>query len=432
VVEEIERQRDQLVQLAADLIAFDTTAREPGRPARDEASLQEYLAGRLGGVGAKAEVWEPNPQELAGDRLVPPGTTFAGWPQMLARFPGRGGGRSLLLNGHIDVVSSQPRERWTSDPNRAELREGKLYGRGACDMKGGVAAMVLAAEVLARLNIRLDGDLLVCTVTDEETTGAGAAAAIAHGARADAGIVTEPSSFDVWTACRGSLIPSITVEGRPGHAGLPQPHWSEGGAVNAIQKMSVVMDALQRLQEEWRLRPDQRHPRLSPGDIVATKISGGEWVVTYPASCRVTYHVEYLPAQADAEGWGSAVQQEIVECIHRAARADPWLAEHPPRIGWEAGEVPSAEVPDEHPIVQVMLGACAAVGLPGRAAGFDNWHDGATFTRIGGTPSIAFGPRAAQRAHTIDEHVPVDDLVSCAQAIAVAAIRFCRGAEGDD
>ena len=424
-VEEIEGRRDELVRLTAELIGFDTTAREPGRAARDEAALQEHLARRLADVGAETELWEPRAEELAGSRLVPPGTSFAGWPQMLARFPGRGGGRSLLLNGHIDVVSSEPRERWASDPNRAEVRDGKLYGRGACDMKGGVAAMVLAAKVVASLPVRLAGDLLVCTVTDEETTGAGAAAAIARGVRADAGIVAEPSSFDVWTACRGSLIPTIVVEGRPGHAGLPQPHWSEGGAVNAIEKMSVVMDALRRLQEEWRLRPDHRHPRLSRGDIVATRIDGGEWTVSYPASCRITYHVEYLPAHADEEGWGGPVQREIAECVERAARIDSWLAQHPPVITWEPGEVPAAEVPEDHPIVQVTLEAAAAVGRPGRVAGFDNWHDGATFTRAGGTPSVAFGPRAARLAHTVDEHVPVDDLVACAQAIAVAAIRFC-------
>ena len=100
---------------------------------------------------------------------------------MAARFAGAGGGRSLLFNGHIDVVPSDPRERWTSDPNRAEVRDGKLYGRGACDMKGGVAAMVFATEILSRLGVRLQGDLIVNTVTDEESSGAGGLAAVRHG-----------------------------------------------------------------------------------------------------------------------------------------------------------------------------------------------------------------------------------------------------------
>ena len=424
LVDDIAMRREELVSLAADLIRFDTTAREGNEPPRDEAVLQQLLADRLRALGAETELWEPRPEELAGNRLVPAGLRYDGRPQLLARVPGAGGGRSLLLNGHIDVVSSEPRQRWTSDPHRPEVRGGRLYGRGACDMKGGIASMVFAAETLARLGVRLAGDLLVCTVSDEESTGAGGAAAVAHGVRADAAIVAEPSGFDVWIACRGSLIPTVTVVGRPGHAGFPQPHWQAGGAVNAIEKMGVVMEAMQRLQAEWRLRPDHRHPYLSPGDIVPVLIEGGEWVVSYPASCRLTYHVAYLPGQADKAGWGTAVEREIADWIERAARTDFWLAEHPPTVEW-GPPVPAAEVSPDEPIVPVVLSAAADVGRPGRVAGMDNWHDGATFTRMGATPAVCFGPGEDRLAHTVDEHVPVDDLVACAQAIAVAALRFC-------
>ena len=164
--------------------------------------------------------------------------------------------------------------------------------------------MTFAAEILASLGLRLAGDLIVCTVTDEESTGIGGLAAVAHGVRADAGIVTEPSGLDAWVACRGSLMPTITVPGRPGHAGVGQPHWREGGAVNAIEKAQIVMDALRRFEEDWRARPDHHHPHLSPGDVVPTVISGGEWMVSYPSSCRIVYHVAYLPVHADEERLG--------------------------------------------------------------------------------------------------------------------------------
>ena len=425
IVAEIGRRRDDLVALVADLVRFDTTARARGDAPRDERPLQESLAGRLGKLGAETDVWEPPPADVQGSRLVPrAGLGFEGRPQLAATFRGSGGGRSLLLNGHIDVVSSAPREAWTSDPNEAEVRDGKLYGRGTCDMKGGIGSMVVAAEVLAELDVRLAGDLIVCTVTDEESTGAGGLAAVAHGVRADAGIVTEPSSFDVWTACRGSLMPTITVAGRPGHAGVGQRHWREGGAVNAIEKATIVIDAMRRLGEEWRSRADHRHPHLSPGDIVPCVISGGEWVVSYPASCTIAYHVAYLPAHADEGGWGTAVEEEIAEWVQRACAADPWLAENPPVIEW-ATDVPSTEVAPDEPIVQTMLAAGADVGLPTRTSAMDSWHDGATFTRFGNTPCICFGPSQLDVAHTTDEYVPVDDLVACAQAIALAAVRFC-------
>lgn len=429
VFDEVARRRDELVELASELIRFDTEARQPGDPPRQEAALQSYLAARLAARGAEIDLWEPAPEDVAGSRLVPPGGLgFEGRPQLAARLRGAGGGRSLLLNGHIDVVSAVPREAWTSDPNEPEVRDGKLYGRGSCDMKGGIAAMVLAAEVLVEVGVRLAGDLVVCTVTDEESTGAGGLAAVVHGVRADAGIVTEPSAFDVWTSCRGSLLPTITVPGRPGHAGVGQPDWREGGAVSAIDKATIVIDALRGLQEEWRRRPDHQHPHLSPGDIVPTLVSGGEWIVSYPASCSVAYHVAYLPAHADEGGWGSAVEAEIAERVRCAAAADPWLSEHPPWIDW-ATDVPSSEVSEDEPVVQALLGAGADVGRPRRVSGMDSWHDGATFTRFGGTPCVCFGPRELQLAHTIDEYVVVEDLVECAQELAVAALRFCGVAD---
>ena len=419
----IAESRDELVELASDLIRFDTTARDPGDPAREEAALQAHLAARLRTAGAEVDVWEPRPEDVRGSQ-VPFELDFAGRPQLVARFPGAGDGRSLLLNGHIDVVSGEPKERWTDDPNTPVVRDGLLYGRGSCDMKGGVAAMVLAAETLARLGVRLAGDLLVNTITDEESSGAGGIASVARGVRADAGIVPEPTAFAVWIACRGSVYPTITVEGRPGHAELLQPHWRDGGAVNAIEKAQFVLDAIRGLREEWRTRSDLQHPYLSPPDFVPTVMHAGEWSVTYPASCAITSAVLFPPAFADAGGFGSRVRDEITEWVGRACAADPWLAEHPPSFEWSA-DIPPMEIPPDDPIVQTVLAASADVGEPSRLGGLDSWYDGATYTMSAGTPSVGFGPRAVANAHTIDESVPVDDLVRCAQAIALAALRFC-------
>ena len=428
VTEEIESRRDELVALASGLIGFDTTAREVGDPPRDEARLQEHLATRLRDAGAEVDLFEPSASELAGRPMIPPGLDFAGRPQLVARFPGRGAGRSLLLNGHIDVVSSEPRERWTSDPNRAEVRDGRLYGRGACDMKGGVAAMTVAAEALAELGIRLAGDLLVATNTDEESCGAGGMALVARGVRADAGIVPEPTGFDIWNACRGSALVTVEVPGRPGHAEMPQPDWRQGGAVNAIDKAAKVLEAIRALGEDWAARGELRHPELSPTSMVATGITAGEWLVTDPALCRLTYVLAYPPAHADAEGWATLVERELAAAIEETAQGDDWLAGHPPRVTLSAGVTPM-QIPGDAPIIAVARSAAGDLGLPGRVAGLDSWYDGATFTQFADTPAIAFGPSGLDGdrtvAHTIDEFVQVDHLVSCAQALAVAALRFC-------
>ena len=137
---------DDLVELASALIGFDTTARRPGDPAREESALQQHLADRLANAGADVDLFEPDADRMAGKPLVTPGLEFGGRPQLIATRRGRGAGRSLVLNGHIDVVSAEPRGEWTADPFTAEVRDGRLYGRGACDMKGGIASMVLAVE----------------------------------------------------------------------------------------------------------------------------------------------------------------------------------------------------------------------------------------------------------------------------------------------
>lgn len=422
VCDDIASRESELVELLRSLIAFDTVTHSAGAPPRDEAALQGFLADRLRTVGAEVELVEPDAASLAGHPMVPEGFTFAGRPQLVARIRGAGRGRTLLLNGHADVVSVEPRELWEHDPFAGVVADGRIHGRGACDMKGGIASFVFAAETLARIGAPLAGDLLVNVVTEEESTGAGGLVS-ARTLAADAAIVAEPTGLDVWISCRGSLLPTIVVEGRAGHAGIAPAHPDDGGPVNAIEKMAIVLDAIRRLRDEWARRP--RHPHLSPGDCVPTIVNGGEWIVSYPASCRLDCHIEYLPGQADERGWGSRVEAEFTDWILRAAAEDPWLAAHPPRIEWNVGGVPPAEVPADHPIVTTTLAAAQAVGRPSRLGGLDNWHDGATLVVEAGIPAICLGPGDVRLAHTHAESVPIAELTACAQAIAVAALRFC-------
>jgi acetylornithine deacetylase len=423
VVEAVREGADELVGIASDLIAFDTTARLPGDPAREETALQEYLRKALVKIGGEADLWEPQRTPLS-HPILPGGLDFHGRPQLVVRMPGSGAGRSLLLNGHIDAVSADPLGHWTSNPFRAEVREGRLYGRGACDMKGGIADQLLAVLTLHRLGIRLAGDVVFCTNTDEESSGAGSHACVDRDVRADAGLCGEPTGFDAWVACRGAVNATVTVEGRAGHAEVPQPDWRSGGAVNAIDKMALVMQGIRTLRDDWRIRSNHAHPLLSPGDIVPTVVRGGEWMVTFPTSCELTLDVQYLPAQVDADGTGRAVFREVETHVNAAAASDPWLAEHPPRWQWPCDVIP-AEVPVDHPVVLEALGAAADLGRPGTATGMDSWHDPAVFIRRAHIPTISFGPGGFEVAHAIDESVAVADLIDHAAAVALVAMRWC-------
>jgi acetylornithine deacetylase len=424
VVADIGRRREEIVALASDLIRFDTTARTPGERPRDEEALQRFLAERLLAAGAAVDLFEPDPRSLAGKPLVPQGLDFEGRPQLVARFVGVGGGRSLLLNGHVDVVPADPPDGWSSPPFAPEVRDGRLYGRGACDMKGGIAAMVLAAEVLARRGV-LAGDLVVATNTDEESSGAGGMSLVAHGVRADGAIVTEPTGFDVWISCRGSSYFTLVVPGRAGHAEVAQPDWREGGAVNAIEKAVPVLNGLRLLGERWAADPALRHPRLASPSVVPTIITAGDWPVTIPGEARLTVAVTFLPAQADPHGWGSNVEQEVADAVAQICSADDWLALNPVRVDIDPNPVMPLEIPPDTPIVRAVTAAAADVAGHGRLGGLDSWYDGATFTLLADTPAVGFGPGGFETAHAVDEYVPIEDLVTCAQTLAVAALRFC-------
>ena len=176
------------------------------------------MAGGCARPGLAVRVWEPEPADLPPSRYpIPPGHDFRGRPQLLATAAGTGGGRTLLFNGHVDVVTRRAARGLDERPrSRPTLRDGRLYGRGACDMKGGVAAMLLATEVLRALDVPLAGDLVVNTVTDEESTGAGSLAVAASGLRADGGDHPGAHPPEAWLGARGSLMPRITVDGRAG------------------------------------------------------------------------------------------------------------------------------------------------------------------------------------------------------------------------
>jgi len=209
-----------------------------------------------------------------------------------------------------------------------------------------------------------------------------------------------------------------------------QPDWRSGGAVNAIEKAVVVLDAIGSLRRDWSGRAGLDHPFLSRPSLLATMARAGEWPVTYPASADLTIAVMYLPVQADARGWGAEVRDEVERWIARESAADDWLEAHPPQIEWWPNAVMPFEIQVSEPIVSTLIDATHDAGHPGRVGGLDSWYDGATLTQLGGVPSIAYGPPGFDRdgvsvAHMVDEYVPIDGLVACAKGIAVAAMRFC-------
>lgn len=390
-----------------------------------EGEVQDILAARLEPLGARLDRWEPDSAELAKYEGGPgyyPGRDFRGRPNLAATVPGTGGGRSLMLLGHVDVVS--PGEGWTVEPFAAERRDGAVYGRGTADMKGGIAASVAALEILASLGIRLRGEVIVASVVDEEAGGMGTLALVDRGYRADGAVIPEPTDLNVAPLCRGILWGRLTVPGRASHIEMPQPHWRDGGAVDAIALGRRFLDAIDELNARWANDPRKRHPLLPlPCQVRLSMIDAGEFPTAYANEMRITFDAQYLPVEKDERGLGGRVKAEIESFIAGIAQEHEWLQLNPPRIEWLV-DADCGETQGDHSLPVLVEQAVRATGARTRIEGMSSHTDMGLLVNAG-IPTVNFGPGAPSVAHQPDEHVLESDLLQATTALAVTLAEWC-------
>jgi acetylornithine deacetylase len=430
ILSAVDRSRERVTQTLQELIRFESIVMaDPTKAGPGERECQKYLGSRLAAAGFKTDLWEPDADTLLKKYRGKPGAqqgrNFRGRPNLAATLHGSGGGRSMLLTGHIDVVPPGERAHWRHEPF-AGVREGdSIHGRGAVDMKGGVASMLTAAEILRELNVPLAGDLLFATVVDEEIGGMGALAMADRGYQADAGILTEPTGNRISPLCHGILWGKIVIDGIGGHAELKPRHWNAGGPVDAIGLMRVILDGIDVLNARWQTDPRKNHPLMElSNQIIVTQVRAGEHPSSTAGRAEIIVDVQYLPSEKDADGVGGAVKREVEAHVATLAHVDPWLAEHPPRVEWIL-DADCAEVKPDHPINKTFAEACAAASHPFQLWGMGAHTDMGIPTDLAKTPTINFGPGDPSQAHQPNEHVSLDDLVTCTKVIALAVARWC-------
>ena len=328
-------------------------------------------------------------------------------PIVIGRF-GRPGGRRIVLVGHTDVVPIGDEAAWSANPWGAELRDGQLYGRGACDMKGGVAAILAAVRAVASHHApdALTGEVLVAFVPSEEDGGQGMLAAIRGGATGDLAVITEPSSLDVVVAHAGAITFRLTIPGRAAHASKRR----EG--VSALDKLAILADAL-RADETSRNR-DETDPLMTalglPYPTILGVVRGGEWASTVMDRVVVEgrYGVKLGQRVRDAEA-------DLRRCVAAACAADPFLRDHPVVVEIFGGRFGSARIPADHPLPAGLARVAEAwTGRPVRFTGAPYGADMRLLIDHGGTPTVIFGPGDARFAHSADERVPLDEVLGCA------------------
>jgi len=427
----IEAAKDDIMQTLCDLIRFPSIVQsDPTKSGTGERDCQLYLQQRLEKIGFVTDLWEPDGPALYEKYQGRPGAnkgrTFAGRPNLGGVLKGGGGGRSLMLTGHIDVVPPGPKEHWTSDPFQPVVIDGFVHGRGSVDMKGGVACMLMAIQILRELNIELKGDVVFTTVVDEEIGGMGSLAMVDRGFRADAGIMTEPTSNRIAPLCHGILWGKIIIDGIGGHAELTPNSWYTTGPVDAIGLCRQVLDGIDILNRRWAFDPGKNHPLMDlPNQIIVTQIHAGEHPASMAGRAEIIIDVQYLPSEKDAFGLGGHVKREVEEHLHYICQADPYLRAHPARLEWIL-DADCTEIPAEHPFLSVFAEAVEETGLSPRLSGFGAHSDIGLPTGLGQTPTINFGPGDPAQAHQPNERVSVCDLLDCTKALALAIYKWCN------
>jgi acetylornithine deacetylase len=373
----------ELTSLVSNLVAIDSVNPSLVEGGAGESAIAAFVAGWARGNGLDTDVLEETP----------------GRPSVIARARGTGGGRTLLLCGHLDTVNVEG----MTDPHRPRVDGDRLYGRGAYDMKAGVAAALIAAREAMRAGVR--GDVVVAAVADEEHSSLGVQEAL-RSVTADAAIVTEPTELELVVAHKGFVWSEIAVTGVPAHGS--RPHLG----VDAIVKAGPILTQLGALD---RALGQRTHPLLGRGSVHASTIEGGVELSSYPGRCVIGIERRTLPGES-----GDDVERELRGLLDRCRAADPELeASQRTLLVREPFEVDA----DSDLVRAVSDAAAEVVGGAPPIAGASYWAD-AAFIAAAGIPTVMFGP-SGEGAHALEEWVSLPDTEAVAHTLLGVAHRIC-------
>lgn len=326
-------------------------------------------------------------------------------------------GRSLILNGHVDVVPTGPLDMWTSPPFEPRQADGWLYGRGAGDMKAGVIACLAALDAIDRAGYRPAADIFVQSVIEEECTGNGALACLARGYRADAVLIPEPMEEELLRAQVGVIWFQVHVRGIPVHVS------DAGSGANAIEAAYRLMQKLHELEREWNSRkalyPNYEHVD-HPINLNVGRIAGGDWASSVPSWCTFDVRVAVFPGQSLDEA-----KREIEDTVREASRHDAFLANNPPEIVYNGFEAEGYVLTGGEDQIAALSAAHRAVfGTVLSEVASTATTDARFFGLYGNMPALVYGPRA-EHVHGFDERVHLESLRQVTQAMTLFIADWC-------
>jgi acetylornithine deacetylase len=405
----VEAGRADAEQFLCELIRFPST---PG----NETEAMACAARRFGELAEVERVPLSNALREDEDYADPvPNLDYEGRFNLRLRLPGKGGGRSLLFNTHLDVVPPSQGQESPWDPR---VDAGVVRGRGACDAKGQAAALYLALWAIRRLGLKLDGDLLGHLVVEEEVGGNGTLAMVRRGEKADACVVMEPTDLRIFSSVRGAVWFRVTCTGRPGHSGRA------GDTVSALKMAIRVVEILEGYHA--RLLASSRgfplfDPFPNPMPITFGKLQAGDWPATAPSRAVVEGVLGLLPNKTRYQ-----VMEEMRQAI--LDEGDEWLREH---FELEFMYRHDAHVLDvAHPLVTQLQACCREVGAAGEVTAMTASCDSWFYNNQLGIPTVVFGPGSLGFAHSNEEQIRMDEIVGAAAVLVRLAESWCVGERG--
>lgn len=416
--EVLEKNKQKYINCLSELVAIDTHDLGHGIDGGLEKQGQDYMVELFRKMGAEVTL-DPMKEEDIEKCFSLYQEGNLGHQQtdrynVYAHFNGEKPGKTLMFNGHIDVMPADEVEEWTTPPFSPTIRDGKLYGRGTADMKGGLMAATMAVQLLQDAGIPFSGSVKITSVCDEEGGGNGSMQAIMSGQRADGVVVCEGTSDELILAHMGFVFFRVKFAGKACHSGAKQ------NGVSAIEKAIKVIQALNEKEHDWLLR--YKHPLLPAPNLNVGLIHGGTAGSTVAEECMFEVCVHYLPNQMSH----NQVVKEFQDVVERVAKSDAWLEEHLPEI--QITQFGGGFEMEEHsPFVDSFKRAYSeargkAVKVVGSPAGCDSrlWRN------IAECPTIQFGPGNLAQCHAVDEWLDLEAYLQSILIYAELILDFCQ------
>lgn len=424
LIEAVETTREELITLTANLVSIATENTPPGG---GEIAGQKFIQNWLEGIGIDSELIElVDVKGLSKHRLFYESQgyerrDYSGRPNLAARMKGAGGGKTLILSGHIDTMPAG-KTHWKHDPFGGEIADGKLYGRGSFDMKGGIAAELMALKILREAGIKLAGDVIFESVIDEEHAGCnGTLANRLIGYNGDAAVIPEPSNLQLYNAHKGFRIIHISLRGKSGmsFAGEHLP--------NPVEYVGLLIEGFKSFRDKRRKNAPKVPEYSDDGDpvpVFMNKLQAGEFSLNIPMQvpeeCKLEIYWQTMPSESCED-----IEKEFFDHLDLIIEENPALKQFKIEHCFSQRWMPGTRVESDAPIVRIIeKSASGVLGRPIKAIGAPYPCDLFVFNHFG-IPGVIIGP-SGENCHGSDEYVEIDSLVELTKIFLLSIVSFCQ------